>query len=586
MKSLDVHHARIRRLIAPALALAILSPAASACEACAPWMALRLLTGDRPSAHAVELATLVKHSEWEGSERLLSTVMASAAAIPPAVAAIAGTASGPAPLFSASAAAAVPAAVPAARPPGAANSPSTPANPFQAIIDRDKALGIWETSYVEPGTPPDKKFTLIMEESEVFLGNGVIYSGFSVNGTIPGPTLIAEEGDVIELTAINKGDVAHGVSIHAAYTQTSKYLGRINPGQTKSHSFRVNHPGVYMYHCAPGGHAIPMHTLLGQYGIFVVKPKTVKFKMEEVMGRKPDVEIYLVQHELFSSGKDAIEGRAAYVMFNGKLFRYAESPIKARPGDFVRVNFLNVGPNLTATFHLVGIIWDYAYWQGTPAPGNTFTGGQSVIAGPSDSWVVDFRVPPDEGSYLMVTHSFGSATRGAIGILQASADAERDAVVLADGPRLTEEQFAAVKAAAVRRISPFEPGTDDLENPYVLPPGVKKLRIQIIGNSYWPKVAVVPPGTTVEWINEDVFTFYNGEFSGIHDVVTSSAPEHFHSPMLGHAEKFSKVLEKKGDYVYYCTPHPYMEAIVRVADPDDLVTQAPAPAVPAPVSAR
>ncbi|MDO8540132.1 MAG: multicopper oxidase domain-containing protein [Opitutaceae bacterium] len=528
------------------------------------------MAGDKPSAHAVEMAGLVKNSGWEGAQRMFATILGSTAAVSPAVAAVAKGAPNPPGRSTLPGVAAATAAV---RPASTVSSPAaeSPAHPFQDIIDRDKRLGIWETSYVPPGTPPDKKFTLVMQEGDVFLGNGVIYSGFNVNGTIPGPTLVAEEGDVIELTAVNKGEIAHGMSIHAAYTQTSKYFGRINAGQSKTHTFRVNHPGVYMYHCAPGGHAIPMHTLLGQYGIFVVKPKTVKFKMEEVMGRKPDIEIYLVQHELFASGKDAIEGRAAYVMFNGKLFRYADSPIKARPGDFVRVNFLNVGPNLTSTFHLVGIIWDYAYWQGNPTPGNTFTGGQSVIAGPSDSWVVDFRVPPDEGAYLMVTHAFGSATRGAIGILQATKDAERDAVVSADGPSHTPEQLEALKAKAVRIISPSSPGSEELANPYVLPPGVKKLRIQIIGNSYWPKVAVVPPGTTVEWVNEDVFTFYSGEFAGIHDVVTSKGPQDFASPMLGHGEKFSTVLTKKGEYQYYCTPHPYMEAIIRVADPNDAV---------------
>jgi nitrite reductase (NO-forming) len=550
-------HRRFRRsLFNPAaVALLAIAPRVQACEACAPAMAIRLLGGENPSAHAAELVSLVKNSTWEGSQRLLTNVFASGAVTSPAALAAAGLKAPPL------AVTATPAASPASGGPAAK---SAAAHPFQSIIDRDKKLGIWETGYVAPGTPPDKKFTLVMSEGDVFLGNGVVYSGFTVNGTIPGPTIIADEGDVVEFTIVNKGDVAHGVSIHAAYTQTSKYLGRINPGQTKAHVFRVNHPGVYMYHCAPGGHAIPMHTLLGQYGIFVVKPKTRKFKMEEVMGRKPDIEIYLVQHELFNSGKDAIEGRATYVMFNGKLFRYAESPIKARPGDFVRVNFLNVGPNLTSTFHLVGIIWDYAYWQGMPTPENTFAGGQTVIAGPSDSWVVDFRVPPDEGAYLIVTHAFGSATRGAIGILQASKDAQRDAVVMADGPSQKPEEMEALKAKAVRIISPFQPGTDDLTNPYVLPPGMKKLRIQIIGNSYWPKVAVVPPGTTVEWINEDVFTFFNGEFAGVHDVVTREAPEHFTSRLLGHAETFSKVLEKKGTYQYYCTPHPYMEAIVRV----------------------
>jgi nitrite reductase (NO-forming) len=536
------------------LAALLLLPDVRACDACAQAMAQRLLAGPTPSRHVAEMTSLVRNSGWDGAQRMLSSTVGALSAPTASVAGSGATVASVAPpAMAAIGAKTAPAALPATAP-----------HPFQNIIDRDQKLGIWATSYVPPGTPVDKKFTLSMEEGEVFLGNGVIYSGFTVNGTIPGPTIIAEEGDVIEITAENKGLVPHGVSIHAAYTQTSKYLGRISPGQSKSLAFRVNHPGVYMYHCAPGGHAIPMHTLLGQYGMLVVKPKTVKFKMEEVMGRKPDIEIYLVQHELFASGKDAIEGRAAYVMFNGKLFRYAESPIKARPGDFVRVYFLNVGPNLTSTFHLVGIIWDYAYWQGTPTPGNTFTGGQSVIAGPSDSWVVDFRVPPDEGAYLIVTHAFGSATRGAIGILQASKDAVRDSLVLADGPTLPAAELEKVKAKAVRTISPFQPGTDDLENPYVLPPGAKKLRVQIIGNSYWPKVAVVPPGTTVEWVNEDVFTFYNGEFSGVHDVVTSEAPEHFASPMLGHAEKFTKVLEKKGEYRYYCTPHAYMEAIIRV----------------------
>jgi nitrite reductase (NO-forming) len=538
------------------LVVALLAGArADACEGCAQWMAQRLIAGERPSAHATEMASLIQKSTWEGAPRMLAMLRGGAvpAAAPlsaPAVAAAPALASAPAAL--AGAALAAPALI------------SGAPHPYQAIIDRDRGLGIWETSYVPPGTKPDKKFTLTMEEGEVFLGNGVIYSGFTVNGSIPGPTLIADEGDVVEITIVNKGEIPHGFSIHAAYTQTSAHYGRIGAGQSKTHAFRVNHPGVYMYHCAPGGHAIPMHTLFGQYGMFVVKPKTVKFKMDEIMGRPPDVEIYLLQHELFASGKDAIDGHAAYVMFNGKLFRYVESPIMARPGDFIRINFLNAGPNLSSTFHLVGIVWDYAYWQGTPAPQNTLVGGQTVLAGPSDSWVVDFRVPPEEGSYLMVTHAFGGTTRGAIGILQAKADAPRGPPVLADGPMLTAAELEAAKAKAVRVISPSAPGTDDLENPYVLPAGQKKLRVQIIGNSYWPKVAVVPSGTTVEWINEDVFTFFQGEFSGVHDVVTSSGPDDFSSPMLGHAEKFSTVLTKKGEYHYYCSPHPYMEGIIRV----------------------
>src|SRR5690606_31320260 len=115
-------------------------------------------------------------------------------------------------------------------------------------------------------------------------------------------------------------------------------------------------------------------------------------------------------------------GKPAYVAYNGKLFRYVEDPIMVKPGDYVRIYYLNIGPNLLSTFHIVGIIWDYAYWQGHPAA--KFAGGQTVTAGPSDSWVVEFRVPPDEGAYTLLSHAVGSTSRGAIGLMVAARNAE------------------------------------------------------------------------------------------------------------------------------------------------------------------
>jgi len=522
----------------------------------------RLLNGETPTRHAAEMRELINRAEGEVAAEFRTQLAMLAGDPAPTVVAQAPR---PAPAQRAAAPA------PAPRPPAAAQQSQAPHafevpadHPFIDIIERDRALGIPETSYVPPGTTPNRKFTLTMEEGSVSIGNGVIYDGFTVNNTIPGPTLIMEEGDIVELTVVNNGEVPHGVSLHAVYTQTSKYFGQIGAGETKSHLFRVNHPGVYMYHCAPGGHAIPMHTLLGQYGMMVVKPKNQKFKMDEVMGRGPDLEIFLVQHELYSNGKAAVEGKPDYVMFNGELFRYVANPIKAKPGDFVRVYFLNAGPNIISTFHLVGIVWDFAYWQGMPDPENLLVGGQTVLAGPSDSWVVDFRVPPDEGNYLIVTHAFGSTTRGAIGILNAHRDNERSPTIMADGPSYTEEEMEERVARAVRTISPFRPTQDDLDDPWVLPFGQTKAKVSIIGNSFYPKVVEVPVGTTIEWTNDEVFTFLNGEFSGLHDVKTFEAPVEFWSPMLGHAEKWSVTLDTPGDYKYFCVPHPYMEGIIRV----------------------
>lgn len=444
-------------------------------------------------------------------------------------------------------------------------SDNFPNEEFISVIKRDERLKTRQTSYVPQDIVPDKYVRITLEERDVYLGNGVVYSGFTTNGKIPGPTIILTEGDIVSFTIVNESpSVPHGASIHSAYTQTSKYLGKIAPNDSATIIFRVTQPGVYMYHCAPGGHAIPMHIIFGQYGMFVVQPKEEKFELEKELGHKPDLELYLIQHEFYASGKDATigQGKPMYTVFNGKLFRYVEEPITAKPGDYVRIYFLNVGPNLLSTFHIVGIIWDYAYWQGHPQ--NKFIGGQTVTAGPSDSWIIEFRMPPDEGSYLMLSHAVGSTDRGAIGLLVGDKNADSPKTILADGPDYTDQQMDEFKAKSTRTISPYKPGTLDVDPFHTYGPN-EEVIVKIQGNSYSPKRIKIAPGTTVTWINEDVFTYMEGEFSGIHNVAATKGPERFASPMLTHAETYSHTFTQEGEYGYICTPHPYMEGVIWVS---------------------
>lgn len=443
---------------------------------------------------------------------------------------------------------------------------------FIEILKRDYALETRPYSTVPQDAPVDKSFTFVLDEGSVYIGNGIVYEGFLMDGAIPGRTVIVDEGDVVEFIVQNDGGIPHGMSIHAAYTQTSKYIGSIGPRSSKSVRFRAMTPGVYMYHCAPGGHAIGMHVLGGQYGMMVVRPKPGSYKLEQELGQEPDVELFLLQHELYATGKDAIEGNAEYVMFNGRTFRYVEEPIITKPGDYVRINFLNVGPNLLSTFHIVGIIWDYIYWQGHPEA--RLPGGQTVTAGPSDSFVIEFRMPPDEGAYTMLSHAVGSTNRGAIGLLvvDASAETEPHRKVLAEGPTFSEAEMATYKREASRVISPFGIGTHPKDRPVVFGPEVKEVHVSIIGNSYYPKVIQIAPGTKVTWTNEDAFTYMAGEYSGIHNAAgTSAHPDEedgFVTPLLAHAESYSHVFEYEWEYEYICTPHPYMRGKVIVKEPD------------------
>lgn len=562
-------------MVIAAVTLALPIGQANACDACNLTFADEILTGERSeSLIAKDLRRAMENQKSlpiEGfSNRMLIELQEAKLGAPGQTELVAGPAPRPAAstvAVAANAAAATPA------------DDTTRAVPeymkkadFIEIIERDYALKTTPYSTVPQDAPHDKSFTIRLHEGKTYIGNGVVYEGFLIDGKIPGPTLMVDEGDVVEFNVVNEGMIPHGASIHSAYTQTSKYVGSIMPGTTKTVKFRAMTPGVYMYHCAPGGHAIPMHVIGGQYGMMVVRPKPGSYKLEQELGHPPNLELSIIQHELYASGYQSIKSDADYTMFNGRLFRYVEEPIMVKPGDYVRINFLNVGPNNLSTFHLVGIIWDYIYWQGHPEA--MLPGGQTVTAGPSDSFVIEFRMPPDKGAYTMLTHAVGSASRGAIGLLVVDdeADLEPHRSVLADGPEFSKDELETYVTEAKRVISPFGVGTHPVDSPVRFGGEVKEVAVSIIGNSYHPKVVEIAPGTKVTWSNEDVFTYLGGEFSGIHNAVAIKMPEGatgFVTPLLAHAESGSHVFETPGEYEYICAPHPYMKGKIIVREPSE-----------------
>ena len=399
-----------------------------------------------------------------------------------------------------------------------------------------------------------KHFALVATSSTLTIDEGIVHKGFTYNGTTPGPLLLVNEGDEVEITIKNEDKVTHGLSMHAANTQTSLQVGNLKAGETKTLNFKATTPGVYMYHCAPGGHGIMTHTMGGMFGMLVVEPKQ-KFALEEQLGRKPDLKIYIAQHETYANGRDFFDGKPLYVAFNGYNFRYVNEPIMVKPGDYIRFYYLNVGPNLTATFHAVGGIWNYVYSQGNPA--NKMTGGQSIIAGPSDSYVIDWQVP-SKGPFTLVSHALGTqAAKGAVGIIKAQHDIEHPLFVRSEGPKLP------LPTQPKRIIDPFGIGSSDIDKMRHFHTD-DSIFIEMVGNSFNPKRVEIPVGTTVTWINEDVFDALDGERSGKHSVFGTSNTDSFASDALLHADQYQFTFTKPGYYEYNCPLHPYMKGNIRV----------------------
>jgi Rrf2 family protein len=95
--------------------------------------------------------------------------------------------------------------------------------------------------------------------------------------------------------------------------------------------------------------------------------------------------------------------------------------IPAKPGERVRIYFVNAGPNEYSSFHPIAGIWDRVYASGNPK--NLQQGLQTFVVGAGDAATFDL-ISPIEGANAIVTHSLRAAHSGAIAVLMFTKDAD------------------------------------------------------------------------------------------------------------------------------------------------------------------
>lgn len=254
---------------------------------------------------------------------------------------------------------------------------------------------------------------------------GTMYKTWTFNGQVPGPVVRVTEGDVVEFTLTNdkKNKNSHSMDFHAARVDVVQDFGSIKAGETKTFRFSADYPGVFFYHC--GSDPMIQHIARGMFGTIIVDPKNAKAMP------KADREYVLIQSELYANPdakEDMMANKWSNVMFNGGIFKYdpvhdagATRWLQAKPGERVRVYFVNAGPNEFSSFHPIAGIWDRVYPSGNP--NNMMVGLQSFVVGPGDAATFDL-ISPVEGANAIVTHSLKAALTGAIAVIMFSKDAD------------------------------------------------------------------------------------------------------------------------------------------------------------------
>lgn len=263
---------------------------------------------------------------------------------------------------------------------------------------------------------PVASVTLPITHAVVSIAPGIRYDAWTFGDTVPGPVIHVREGQLVEVTLVNRSPMPHSVDFHAARIAPNVAFSDVLPGQSKTFSFRAGDPGVYMYHC--GTAPAFMHIANGMYGAIVVEPANMP---------KADVEYVLVSNEWYldkpgdttPAGLDLVKAEHAtpdWVTWNGYAAQYKTHPLTAMPGQTVRFWVVDAGPSLNTEFHVVGTLLSRAWVNADlrDAPQHDI---QTAIVPAGGGGVFDVRID-EPGIYPFVSHAFASVQLGEVGLLK------------------------------------------------------------------------------------------------------------------------------------------------------------------------
>ncbi|HET7787138.1 MAG TPA: multicopper oxidase domain-containing protein [Myxococcales bacterium] len=240
-----------------------------------------------------------------------------------------------------------------------------------------------------------RTFDLKAEEQVLDVGNGVRAAVMTLGGRLA-PVLEACEGDRVTLRVRNAGEMAHGIDSHAFRIDPEKF-GPVDSGGTVEYSGVLGTPGAFMFHCASGP-VTDVHIKSGMWGAMIVYPRKRLPKAREVA---------ILQGALFGQPdeQNVIHGDTAMMArnepytltFNGRMEHEA---VQGRPGERIRVWFVNAGPGISSP-HVMGTMFDRVAASGNPR--NAELDVQTALVPAGGGAMLEFRLP-EKGMYMLVDH--------------------------------------------------------------------------------------------------------------------------------------------------------------------------------------
>jgi len=238
---------------------------------------------------------------------------------------------------------------------------------------------------------PAEYFSLIPKENMIDMPKRAPRTqklrAWGYNGSTPGPTIEANEGDRIRI--ILKNELPEPTSIHwhglelpndqdGATPLTNR---PVMPGQTFTYEFTLYQSGTFIYH---SGFNVTKQDDYGLHGMLIIHPKKYEYKIDQ------DIAIFLQEWSIPDGSQDPNLESMSYNWFTFNGLAAPNVPmIHVKQGQRVRIRFANVIMD-SHPIHIHGYVWQVVGTEGGPIPKSAQWPGSTINVPPGTSRDVEF----------------------------------------------------------------------------------------------------------------------------------------------------------------------------------------------------
>ncbi|WP_373236398.1 copper-containing nitrite reductase [Cohaesibacter celericrescens] len=271
---------------------------------------------------------------------------------------------------------------------------------------------------VEITLTTDERLMTVDEDTEAEIW------ALTYNGSVPGPLIIVHQDDYVELTLRNPESslMEHNIDFHASTGALGGGgLTHVMPGEETVLRWKATKPGVFTYHCAPGGAMIPYHVTHGMNGALMVLPRDglkdrdgnpLRYDKIAYIGEQDfylprdengDYKVYESAGDDFSDSLDVMRTLTpTHSVFNGSVGALTgENALRSKVGETVLM--IHNQANRDSRPHLIGghgeYVWETGSFSDAPQ-----TGLESwfIRGGSAGAALYTFEQP---GVYAYVNHN-------------------------------------------------------------------------------------------------------------------------------------------------------------------------------------